>query len=190
MSHSTTPSAVDRAAPRSAAITGLAWLFIIASAVTLALLVLRLLSGDAPTAAFPDPATGGLPAGAEWLLARSGIFMLLLLAGSLVTLWLAIALLLRRRWARRAFLALMSCGFVATIGAAALMPLVFALQPHETGAAVVDPDAPLTGLVGMLGLLIVAATALTALFAWAGWKLTRQAVLSEFNDGPIEAETR
>jgi hypothetical protein len=190
MNHSSAPSNSVPPAPRSAAVTGLAWLFIIASGVTLALLALRLLSGDAPGADFADRDGGGLPAGAAWLMARSGTLMILPLAGSLVTLWLAVALLLRRRWARRAFLGLMVCGFVATVGAAALTPLAFALLPHEAGTMAESPDEPLAGLIGALGLLIVAATTLAALFAWSGWQLTRSATRIEFNDEPGEAKPR
>lgn len=184
----TAPLAPEPARGRSGAVTGLAWVFILASVATLVFVGARLLSGEVPSVAIADRGAGGLIAGVAWVLERGHALMGLLMAGGLLTLWLAVALLRRRHWARRAFLALMALGFVATVGGAAVTPLAFALLPDEAAAAAVDPDQPMAGLVGLLGALIITATALTALFSWVAWKLTRPAVRAEFESNPVEAE--
>jgi len=162
--------------PRSRAVSGIDWGFILFSTLVAALLGLSLLPGAPLTALLPvDPGSGGLTGGVAWLLARSQWLAGLLLAGALLTLVLATALLRRRPWARGAFLALLSVGFIAVLGGAALTPLTFSLLPQSATSG-----TPGTELTGMLGVLIVIATLLAVLFAWAGWRLVTPAVRAEF----------
>ncbi|MFY0989211.1 hypothetical protein [Halomonas sp. C05BenzN] len=173
----------------SLAVTGLAWGFILFSAATLALLMLPLAPGDTLAATLGVQAgSGGLTGGVAWLAERGTRVAGLLMVGALATLVLAVALLQRRRWARRAFVGLMALGFVGVLGGAALTPLTFGLLPENASVEAVNPDDPVAGLVGMLGLLILVATLLTALFAWAGWKLTTPAVRAEFAGTPPQPE--
>ncbi|WP_163557741.1 hypothetical protein [Halomonas sp. NO4] len=166
---------------RSIAITGIAWGFIAFAALTIALLGLALLPGDRLAVLLAvEPGSGGLTGGVAWLLERSQALAGLLLAGALLTLGLAIALLQRRSWARRAFLILLAAGFVAVLGGAALTPLTFSLLPETATSAAVTSGTPGAGLTGMLGALIMLATLLAALFAWAGWKLSSEAACHEF----------
>jgi hypothetical protein len=174
---------------RSAAVTGLAWGFILFSLAVMALLILPLAPGEALAASLGvEVGSGGLTGGVAWLIERSATLVTLLIVGALVTLVLAVALLQRRPWARPAFVALMAAGFVGVFGAAALTPMTFGLLPEAATTEVVNPGNPVAGLVGALSLLIMAATALVALFAWAGWKLTTPAVRAEFERGPVPAE--
>ncbi|EWG98624.1 hypothetical protein [Halomonas sp. BC04] len=122
--------------------------------------------------------------GVAWLVERSGGLAVLMMIGSLATLALAVALLLRRPWARPAFVGLMAAGFVGVFGAAALTPMTFGFLPDAAISEAVNPGNPVAGLVGALSLLIMAATVLVALFAWAGWKLTTPAVRAEFDRTP------
>lgn len=169
---------------RSGTVTALAWVFIAASLATLLLAGAGIVRGEIPSSGLGDRGAGGLVAAATWLLERGRAVMGVLVAGGLLTFWLAVALLRRRSWARRAFLALMAFGFVATVGGAAITPLAFALLPDESAAAGVDTVMPLPGMVGLLAGLIVTATVLTALFAWVAWTLTRPRVHAEFEGSP------
>ncbi|MGM0701679.1 MAG: hypothetical protein ACQEUG_04660 [Pseudomonadota bacterium] len=177
-------SVTTRSAPltaRSTAVTAIAWGFIAFAVMTIALLGLALLPGDRLALVLAvEPGSGGLTGGVAWLLERSQALAGLLLAGALLTLWLAIALLQRRPWARRAFLALLATGFVAVLGGAALTPLTFSLLPEAATSAAVDRSAPTAGLTGTLSAIILIATLLAVLFAWAGWKLGSATVRHEF----------
>ena len=174
---------------RSTAVTGLAWGFILFSLAVMGLLALPLAPGEALAAGLGvEAGSGGLTGGVAWLAERSARVASLLMLGSLVTLTLAIALLRRLPWARRAFVALMAAGFVGVLGGAALTPLTFGLLPDAATTEAVNVEDPVAGLVGMLGGLILAATLFTALFAWAGWKLTTPAVRAEFERTPVPAE--
>ncbi|MCG6656892.1 hypothetical protein HOP52_03745 [Halomonas campisalis] len=177
------------APPRSGAVSGIAWGFIAFSILTLALLTLPLLPGDALVASLGvEAGSGGLTGGVAWLIERSATLATLLIVGALVTLVLALALLQRRPWARPAFVGLMVAGFFGVFGAAALTPMTFGLLPEAATTEAVNPGNPVAGLVGALSLLIMAATALVALFAWAGWKLTTPAVRAEFDQTPVTPE--
>ncbi|WP_404295286.1 hypothetical protein [Halomonas sp.] len=174
---------------RSTAVSGLAWGFILFSLALMGLLALPLAPGETLAATLGvQSGSGGLTGGVAWLTEhRSGVTTLLML-GCLVTLALAIALLRRRPWARRAFVALMIAGFVGVLGGAALTPLTFGLLPDAATTEAVNAEDPVAGLVGMLGGLILVSTLFTALFAWAGWKLTTPAVRAEFEGTPVPAE--
>ena len=177
------------APPRSLAVTGIALGFIAFSLLILSLMTLPLLPGDAIVASLGvEAGSGGLTGGVAWLVERSGGLAVLMMIGSLATLGLALALLLRRPWARPAFVGLMSAGFVGVFGAAALTPMTFGFLPDAAITEAVNPGNPVAGLVGALSLLIMVATALVALFAWAGWKLTTPAVRAEFDRTPIAPE--
>lgn len=168
-------------APRSAAVSGIAWGFIACSGLTLALVLLPLLSGETLAARLGvEAGSGGLTGGVAWLIARGDALALLLATGALATLCVAVALLRRHPWARLAFVILMGLGVIGVLGGAALTPLTFGLLPDAaTGAA--PPDAaPMTELVVVLGLTIVIATLLLVLFAWSGWRLTTPAARAEF----------
>ncbi|SDI97306.1 hypothetical protein [Billgrantia gudaonensis] len=179
MSASISPGAAPPT--RSFAVTTIAWGFIAFAAVTIVLLGLALLPGERlPLVLTAEPGSGGLTGGVAWLLERSQALAALLLAGAVLTLWLAIALLQRRAWARRAFLILLATGFVAVLGGAALTPLTFSLLPEAATSAAVDRSAPTAGLTGTLSAIILLATLLAALFAWAGWKLGSTTVRREF----------
>ncbi len=174
---------------RSAAVSGLAWGFILFSLTVIGLLTLPLIPGETLIASLgAEVGSGGLTGGVAWLIERSASLASLLTFGALVTLVLAIALLQRRPWARPAFVGLMIAGFVGVFGAAALTPMTFGLLPEAATTDAVNPGNPVAGLVGALSLLIMAATALVALFAWAGWKLTTPAVRAEFERAPVPAE--
>src|SRR5690554_6040889 len=109
---------------RSRAVDGLAWGFLVFSALTLALLILPLLPGEALLASLSvEAGSGGLTDGVIWLFERSSSVTLLLMIGASITLGLSIALLQRRPWARQAFIGLMGLGFVAVLGGAAITPL-------------------------------------------------------------------
>lgn len=170
-------------APRSVAVSGIAWGFIACSGLTLALL--PLLSGETLAARLGvEAGSGGLTGGVAWLIARGDALAPLLATGALATLCVAVALLRRRSWARRAFVILMGLGVIGVLGGAALTPLTFGLLPDAaSGAAAPDasPDAsPMAELVVVLGLTIVIATLLLVLFAWSGWRLTTPAARAEF----------
>ncbi|WP_416138479.1 hypothetical protein ACM26W_18790 [Halomonas sp. HK25] len=185
------PTALPRSGPptRSAAVTGLAWGFILFSLAVMALLALPLAPGEALAASLGvEVGSGGLTGGVAWLAERSASVASLLILGALITLILAIALLRRLPWARRAFVALMVAGFVGVLGGAALTPLTFGLLPETATTEAINVEDPVAGLVGMLGGLILVATLFTALFAWAGWKLTTPAVRAEFERLPVPAE--
>jgi hypothetical protein len=170
---------------RSTAVTGLAWGFILFSLAVMGLLALPLAPGEGLAASLGvEAGSGGLTGGVAWLAERHSGVAGLLAIGALVTLTLAIALLRRRCWARRAFVALMAAGFVGVLGGAALTPLTFGLLPEATTEAAINTQEPVAGLIGLLGGLILAATLLTVLFAWAGWKLTTPAVRAEFEPAP------
>jgi preprotein translocase subunit SecG len=176
-------------APRSPAVTGLAWGFILFALATLLLVLLSRAPGDAlATTLGVDAGSGGLTGGVAWMIERSTRVANLLLLGALVTLGLAVALLRRLPWARRAFIALMAAGFVGVLGGAALTPLTFSLLPDAATTEAINVEDPVAGLIGLLGGLILFATLLTALFAWAGWKLTTPAVRAEFEHVPVPAE--
>ncbi|RDB44364.1 hypothetical protein DU490_03345 [Halomonas sp. DQ26W] len=174
---------------RSAAVSGIAWCFIVFSLLVMALVTLPLMPGDAMVASLGvEAGSGGLTGGVAWLIERSSLLAILMMIGSLATLVLAVALLQRRAWARPAFVGLMVAGFVGVFGAAALTPMTFGFLPDAATADAVNPTNPVAGLVGALALLILAATTLVALFAWAGWKLTTPAVRAEFDRTPIAPE--
>lgn len=184
-----TSSHPPSSAPRSPAVTGLAWGFILFSLATLLLVLLSHAPGDALSATLgADAGSGGLTGGVAWMIERSARVASLLMLGALITLGLAVALLRRLAWARRAFIALMIAGFVGVLGGAALTPLTFSLLPDAATTEAVNVEDPVAGLVGLLGGLILIATLLTALFAWAGWKLTTPAVRAEFEHAPVPAE--
>ncbi|MCE8021835.1 hypothetical protein HOP51_17190 [Halomonas sp. MCCC 1A11036] len=173
---------------RSAAVSGLAWGFIAFSALTVALLTLPLLPGEALVASLGvEAGSGGLTGGVAWLIERSNTLAGLLMAGAAVTLVLSVALLQRRRWARPAFLTLMAAGFVGVLGGAALTPLTFGFMADAAGN-VAGPEDPVAGLIGALAVLILFATLLVVLFAWACWKLTTPAIRAEFERMPVAAE--
>ncbi|WP_253446876.1 hypothetical protein [Halomonas sp. Y3] len=174
---------------RSTAVTGLAWGFILFSLAVMGLLALPLAPGEGLAASLGvEAGSGGLTGGVAWLAERHSGVAGLLAIGALVTLTLAIALLRRRCWARRAFVALMAAGFVGVLGGAALTPLTFGLLPEATTEAAINTQEPVAGLIGLLGGLILAATLLTVLFAWAGWKLTTPAVRDEFEPATTSTE--
>ncbi|WP_245795418.1 hypothetical protein [Thioalkalivibrio denitrificans] len=173
---------------RSSTVSALAWAFILAALATLVFAGTRVVSGDLPALDVADHGAGGLIAGFAWVLERGPAILTLLLAGALATLLISVALLLRLSWARRAFLGLMSFGFVATLMATAVTPMVFALMPDEATTGAFIPDDPLAGMVGLLGGMIVLATALTALFAWVAWKLTRPQIKAEFEPSPADTD--
>lgn len=176
--------------PRSPAVTGLAWSFILFALATLLLVILSRAPGDALAMTLGvDAGSGGLTGGVAWMIERSTRVASLLLLGALITLGLAVALLRRLPWARRAFIALMAAGFVGVLGGAALTPLTFSLLPDTATTEAVNVEDPVAGLIGLLGGLILFATLLTALFAWAGWKLTTPAVRAEFDRTPLPAES-
>lgn len=176
--------------PRSPAVTGLAWGFILFALATLLLVILSRAPGDALAMTLGvDAGSGGLTGGVAWMIERSARVASLLMLGALVTLGLAVALLRRLPWARRAFIALMIAGFVGVLGGAALTPLTFSLLPDAATTEAVNVEDPVAGLIGLLGVLILFATLLTALFAWAGWKLTTPAVRAEFDRTPLPAES-
>ncbi|MCE8034975.1 MAG: hypothetical protein LPK20_05400 [Halomonas sp.] len=172
---------------RSGAVSGLAWSFIGFSALTVALLTLPLLPGEALVASLGvEAGSGGLTGGVAWLIERSNTVAGLLMVGAAVTLVLSVALLQRRRWARPSFIGLMSAGFVGVLGGAALTPLTFGFMADAAGNAT-SPDDPVAGLIGALAVLILFATLLVVLFAWAIWKLTTPAVRAEFERTPVAA---
>ncbi|MCE8023784.1 hypothetical protein [Billgrantia aerodenitrificans] len=185
----TTATSPLRLAPtRSAAVTGLAWGFIAFSTLTVALLTLPLLPGEALVASLGvETGSGGLTGGVAWLIERSNTVAGLLMVGAAVTLALSVALLQRRRWARPAFLGLMAAGFVGVLGGAALTPLTFGFMADAAGEMARYEDS-VAGLIGALSVLIMLATALVVLFAWAGWKLTTPAVRAEFERTPVATE--
>ncbi|MGJ7458749.1 hypothetical protein [Halomonas sp. RA08-2] len=185
MTHTAMPHA---AMPRSAAVTVLAWGFILFSLAVIGLLALPLAPGETLAATLGvETGSGGLTGGVAWLAERRAGMTTLLMLGAVVTLTLSIALLRRLSWARRAFVALMVAGFVGVLGGAALTPLTFGLLPEAATTEAVNAEDPVAGLVGMLGGLILVATLFTALFAWAGWKLTTPAVRAEFERTPVPA---
>lgn len=173
---------------RSAAVSGLAWGFIAFSTLTVALLTLPLLPGDALVASLGvEAGSGGLTGGVAWMIERSRTVASLLMVGAAVTLALSVALLQRRRWARSAFLGLMAAGFVGVLGGAALTPLTFGFMADAAGEMASHEDS-VAGLIGALSVLIMFATVLVVLFAWAGWKLTTPAVRAEFEGAAVAAE--
>ena len=184
----TSTSLAPSVPPRSSAVTGLAWGFIAFSALTVALLTLPLLPGEALIASLGvEAGSGGLTGGVAWLIERSSTVAGLLMVGAAVTLALSVALLQRWRWARPAFIGLMAAGFVGVLGGAALTPLTFGVMADAAGNAS-GPETPVAGLIGALAVLILCATVLVVLFAWAGWKLTTPAVRAEFERTPVAAE--
>ncbi|MCC5859856.1 MAG: hypothetical protein JJT90_16980 [Ectothiorhodospiraceae bacterium] len=167
-------------------VTGLAWLFIVTGVATTVVLLAvavvpqwSLAMAQAAAALEPGRGTGGLTAGAHWLAEQRAWLMAGLLLGAVVTTVAAVALLQRRRWARRLFVGLMVCGFCGTFVAMAMSSTVFSLVP-DGATPTVDADNPLGGLIGLLALGIVGATALAGLFGWVGWKLTSPEIRAEF----------
>ena len=174
----TTPPHASHA--RSSAVDGLAWGFLAFSALTLALLILPLLPGEALLAALSvEAGSGGLTDGVIWLFERSSSVTLLLMIGASITLGLSIALLQRRPWARQAFIGLMGLGFVAVLGGAAITPLTFGFMA-DSAVDLAGNEDPVARLTTALAVLIMVSTALLTLFAWTSWKLVSPAVRSEF----------
>ena len=183
-----TSTRVRTAAGRNRFVTGLSWSFILVGsfvAVTLlAMLTMpqySLMFADLAAALEPGRGTGGLTAGAHWLVEQRTWLLPGLLLAALATVAVAVALLQRRYWARRAFVGLMVCGFFGAFTVVALSPLVFTLLP-DGRMPTADGDNPLGGLVGIMATGIVGATMLAGLFGWAGWKLTSRPVRDDFGD--------
>ncbi|WP_445156551.1 hypothetical protein [Halomonas sp. E14] len=185
----TTAISLTPAVPaRSAAVTGLAWVFIGFSGLIMSLVTLPLLPGEALVASLGvETGSGGLTGGVAWLIESSRTLASLLLLGAAITLALSVALLQRRRWARRAFVTLMAAGFVGVLGGAALTPLTFGFMA-EAADSMAGLEDPVAGLIGALAVLILFATVSVVLFAWAIWKLTTPDVRAEFDRTPVAAE--
>lgn len=164
----------------SIAVTGLGWCFILLSLTTLLLLILPLPGTTLTAVLNTGPGSGGLTGGAAWLAERSAHGVAVLMLGALVTLFLSVALLRRRPWARRAFIALMAVGFVSILGGVALIQLTFGLLPGVAVAEAAVIEESMTGLIALLAGLTLAGTVFSVLFAWAGWRLTTPVVRAEF----------
>lgn len=136
-----------------------------------------------------ERAAGGLTAGLHWLFARDLWFAGALVPAALLMISVAVGLLQRRRWARPVFVGLMVAGFMGSLLAVALTPVVFTLLP-EQGAEVVGDGGSASVLVVLLAGVIAVATALAAVFAWTGWKLTQPAVRADFERKPGSGANR
>ena len=184
----TATRAARSVAGRNRFVTGLSWFFIVAGSfmavMLLAILTMpqySLLFADMAAMLEPGRGTGGLTAGAHWLVEQRTWLLPGLLLVALATVAVAVALLQRRYWARQAFVGLMVCGFFGAFTVVALSPLVFTLLP-DGRMPTTDSGDPLGGLVAIMASGIVGATLLAGLFGWAGWKLTSRPVREDFRD--------
>src|SRR5690554_1805477 len=110
------PLLPDSSAQRSAIVTAIAWAYILFSLLILALTTLPLLPSESlMTRLDTEAASGGLSAGAAWLIERSRALVLLMNGTALLILGLAVALLMRHRWARHAFITLMMVGICTVL---------------------------------------------------------------------------
>ncbi|MCS3902117.1 cell division protein FtsX [Methylohalomonas lacus] len=169
MSITNHPSPVNSHTQRSAFVSVVAWVFIVLGGFATFIAVMQniavhfLLSAEQLQQMAPNAFTAR----------HIGTLFLCLLLLAVVTLTAAIALLKRRNWGRRLFVALM--GLVIVWNIASLLLQQQSAREPATGTLARQDFAS-----GLDILSLVLAVALSLLCGWIAWRLCRPAIVAEF----------
>lgn len=172
---------------QSAFVTVVAWLFIIMSgfATFIALLQNIMLHFLFPMekmhqAMLQQQEAGQLPPLAQFMVGHFEIFFGLILLLAVLTLTASIGLLLRKNWARIAFIALMIAGIIWNLGSLAAQQLFFHSipLPEETPADFVEQTQGMMNVMNVFSILV--AVIVCILFGWIAWRLASPAIRQEF----------
>ncbi|MFH1725894.1 MAG: hypothetical protein ABII00_14895 [Elusimicrobiota bacterium] len=172
-------------APRSAFVTGLAWCAIVfavlgvVSAVSQSLMLSAMFPGDDLDRLLGrGGAVGELPALFRFIFPRLRLiagFSLILAVATLVS---GIGLLMRRNWARIAFIVLLALSIVMNVGAFVMVQTTFSAIPPIPAEAGMPSFQAFLGIVRLVASAAVVAG--TAMIGWIVFKLATKPIVSEF----------
>ncbi|KAF1712462.1 hypothetical protein CSC70_02790 [Pseudoxanthomonas kalamensis DSM 18571] len=195
---SAAPPPLPQSAPRPAAtgsgfVTVLAWFAIAAALLGLVSGVSQTVSGLFLPADFyarmMDPSGAmELPATLRWFYEHNLMIGLVSLAVSSLLLWVSWALLKRREWGRKAFIALLVLGTLYQLSWVWLMPkLVEGMLTMQAGMLSPGQAVP-AELEGFLSIVMWMSALVVLVFvvlhAWLVWKLCTPAIRAEFSSRP------
>lgn len=175
---------MDKRIERSTFVSVVAWIFIVLSGFGTMMSILQnvmiqvVMADPAVRDAMQTPPMDA-PAFAIFLFSNFQLFFLLFLLVSALTLASSIGLLLRRNWARVAFIGLMALGVVWNLGGLALQLWMFSSMREQFAALPEGPDMqPFFIVISAVSVLF--ALVFSGLFGWIARRLLSAPVAAEF----------
>jgi len=171
---------------QSVFISVVAWLFIIMSGFATFITLLQnimlhfLFPMEKTHQAMLQQEAGQLPPLAQFMVSHLEVFFGLIFLLAVLTLTASIGLLLRKNWARIAFIALMIAGIIWNLGSLAAQQLFFHSipVPEEAPADFVKQTQGMMNIMNVFSILV--AVIVCILFGWIAWRLASPAIRQEF----------
>ena len=172
---------------RSTLVTVVAWIFIVlAGFATLISLLQNIMIQTMFDGSQMDQALqarpADMPAISFFIASHMRLFFVLFLLMSAVTLAASVGLLLRRNWARLAFVAIMILAIVWNLGGLLVQAMMIPGMLDKFAEAPGPPDMQ-PFLYVMFGVTVLIAVGISVLFAWIAKRLLSPAVRGEFGVG-------
>ena len=172
---------------RSTFVTVVAWIFIVLSGFATFIgalqniMIATVFSNPEFDAAMRTPPPGAPPF-ATFMLGHVRWFFLAVLVVSALTLAASIGLLLRRNWARLAFIGLMLLGMLWSIGSMVLQVAMFSSMREQFHAAKGAPDMTLF-VAAIVAFSAVFSIGFAGLYGWIAKRLSSREIAAEFGVG-------